>query len=817
MNAFIQRLTPTLARKSGTISSATRNGEFASKSNEDTLSSKSYDGANKRTSGCLNVNDSNNNSYNKEKENNEYNNNNNLHNNSLQVPIASSISSDDNNDSSRDNTIVMDLNNVDDSDINITFSTPQKQAVSELDTSGAGNNTQATQRSPSPLMRLKKNNLWNPLKKSRSKSFEPVKILVSTADTNQQSQQQETHQQSRQQQHQQQFVESQSSNKTTSAKHTSKCSSGNHSDVFVDEAVLKCESVSDVDISKMRNESQSSLQTFKDLPDIVTSDEKKYDSGRESECVQCCGHSHLPILVIDETLDLSVDSVFQLCFSDSHIFREFVKSIKTIAYLCGHHMDLKVLTYDDLHDCTAYDLFKRMFQKSDFWFKWLKFKKAKDVVLSPWSAETDNNGARVRNIAYTVCVNHPLGLKHSPTNEKQILDSDRRPGEFYLVDTECTNNGLPYSEDFYIVNRLTFLAFIEKNATSGIIETFSVMGHLLKQESNIRQNGERNVQSPIVLSSRKKSQRRRPFDKLPLFKSSSQASSDDEKFKDASSTVTKVVGPSVSVSEQNYGADNDYNDGDDGDTNNGNQNNANQLNNNNNNVAHRQNSNNYNHQNGHLRVGGDMLFNDGLRIMFLDAEVTNVQREKETFMAGLALSTSIKIITAFAFFLLLFNVFLFLKLNELENLTIKYSKQMNIVRKQKFTQNSGGKTQLDDNKCEKNVKTNDFPNEFVSNDDDREKETLTFKSAEYLKPINLEESDVEKKTITKELTDWQKMVGTMMQVMEQMALKIVELKHISQNHSNANASKLDIDEDIYKGDDYEKEVGGDDIKESLIE
>jgi len=76
------------------------------------------------------------------------------------------------------------------------------------------------------------------------------------------------------------------------------------------------------------------------------------------------------------------------------------------------------------------------------------------------------------------------------------------PGEFYLVDTECINGGIPYSDNFYIVNRycITRMSatktrlmvtseiryrkavwgfvrnFLDKNVTAGIVDAFGSLG-----------------------------------------------------------------------------------------------------------------------------------------------------------------------------------------------------------------------------------------------------------------------------------------------------------------------------------------------------
>jgi len=82
---------------------------------------------------------------------------------------------------------------------------------------------------------------------------------------------------------------------------------------------------------------------------------------------------------------------------------------------------------------------------------------------------------------------------------------ESRPGQFYLIDTECVNGGIPYGENFYVVNRFCIAyvsnskcrlritsqikyrknvwgivrSFIEKNASAGIVGTFTVLGEFL--------------------------------------------------------------------------------------------------------------------------------------------------------------------------------------------------------------------------------------------------------------------------------------------------------------------------------------------------
>jgi len=79
---------------------------------------------------------------------------------------------------------------------------------------------------------------------------------------------------------------------------------------------------------------------------------------------------------------------------------------------------------------------------------------------------------------------------------------ESRPGEFYLVDTECVNGGVPYSDNFYVVNRYCMTRvtatkshlivtseikyrknvwgfvrnFLDKNVTAGVVEAFGSLG-----------------------------------------------------------------------------------------------------------------------------------------------------------------------------------------------------------------------------------------------------------------------------------------------------------------------------------------------------
>ena len=50
----------------------------------------------------------------------------------------------------------------------------------------------------------------------------------------------------------------------------------------------------------------------------------------------CSGHSHFEIPVMDEVLDIPIDTLFQYCFTNSSVFRRFLDARKTHGELSHH-------------------------------------------------------------------------------------------------------------------------------------------------------------------------------------------------------------------------------------------------------------------------------------------------------------------------------------------------------------------------------------------------------------------------------------------------------------------------------------------------
>ena len=49
----------------------------------------------------------------------------------------------------------------------------------------------------------------------------------------------------------------------------------------------------------------------------------------------CAGHTHLEIPVIDELLDIPIDTLFQYCFADTPVYRRVLDARKTFSkFIC---------------------------------------------------------------------------------------------------------------------------------------------------------------------------------------------------------------------------------------------------------------------------------------------------------------------------------------------------------------------------------------------------------------------------------------------------------------------------------------------------
>ncbi|CAH1797340.1 unnamed protein product [Owenia fusiformis] len=128
------------------------------------------------------------------------------------------------------------------------------------------------------------------------------------------------------------------------------------------------------------------------------------DDDEEGE-VACTGHDHMNLTMINDIYEFSVDQMFEMLFTDSKFSKDFTEARKTT-----------------------------------------------DLVTSHWT-DDDAEGNKTRTLSYTLSLNHALGPKTSIATEKQVCYAQSKPGIIYVVDCEVANQGIPYADSFYVVQR----------------------------------------------------------------------------------------------------------------------------------------------------------------------------------------------------------------------------------------------------------------------------------------------------------------------------------------------------------------------------
>lgn len=68
----------------------------------------------------------------------------------------------------------------------------------------------------------------------------------------------------------------------------------------------------------------------------------------------CAGHTHFEIPVIDDLLDIPIDTLFQYCFTDSPVFRRFLDARKTFGKLNYHYAAEEVSLYGSGTSASGY-------------------------------------------------------------------------------------------------------------------------------------------------------------------------------------------------------------------------------------------------------------------------------------------------------------------------------------------------------------------------------------------------------------------------------------------------------------------------------
>merc|ERR1712223_1760227 len=163
---------------------------------------------------------------------------------------------------------------------------------------------------------------------------------------------------------------------------------------------------------------------------------------------------------------------------------------------------------NEVYPINVDQLFTLLFTNSKFYRDFHANRKTFDMSQTQWSGKSDNGGEKYREMSYTISLTHPMGPKHSSTNETQVMHAESHPGRQYIVDCEVVNGGIPYADSFYInvhfyvsrvsdnESRLNVMAaikykktvwglvktFIEKNTWSGLEDFYSNLAEALHVE-----------------------------------------------------------------------------------------------------------------------------------------------------------------------------------------------------------------------------------------------------------------------------------------------------------------------------------------------
>ncbi|KAE8621158.1 hypothetical protein XENTR_v10004701 [Xenopus tropicalis] len=177
-----------------------------------------------------------------------------------------------------------------------------------------------------------------------------------------------------------------------------------------------------------------------------------------------------------------------------------------------------------VYQISAERMFQLLFTQSHFFVNFLGSRKVFDLECTPW--QSDGNGKQTRTLTYTITINNPLVGKFTTATEKQVLYKGNQGGLSYSVEAEVLTHDVPYHDYFYTVNKYSIVrtaqdkcrlrvctdvrykkqpwglvkTFIERNSWSGLEDYFKQMESDLMIEENA---------SGSVLAEAGKSMRRR--------------------------------------------------------------------------------------------------------------------------------------------------------------------------------------------------------------------------------------------------------------------------------------------------------------------
>ncbi|VDP11712.1 unnamed protein product [Soboliphyme baturini] len=110
---------------------------------------------------------------------------------------------------------------------------------------------------------------------------------------------------------------------------------------------------------------------------------------------------------------------------------------------CSNHEGREML--NDVFPMTVDQLFIWLFTDSKF------FRMVHEVRNTTSKRGRWRDGAKIRQISYTVAVNHAFAPKSAEVVEKQECTDCNKSGQYYVVRCEVTNYGIPYSDTFFVI------------------------------------------------------------------------------------------------------------------------------------------------------------------------------------------------------------------------------------------------------------------------------------------------------------------------------------------------------------------------------
>lgn len=117
-------------------------------------------------------------------------------------------------------------------------------------------------------------------------------------------------------------------------------------------------------------------------------------------------------------------------------------------------------------------LFTLLFTNSKFYLDFHSSRKTFDISQTAWQQKTENGSEeKVREVSFTLTLTHPMGPKHSQVTETQVMHTDSRPGQQYIIDIEVANAGIPYADSFYVTSHFFLTRITDNESRMSVIAT----------------------------------------------------------------------------------------------------------------------------------------------------------------------------------------------------------------------------------------------------------------------------------------------------------------------------------------------------------